>query len=85
MAAAQRQGYCWPNLCGGKAACSLCYIQVREGLEVLSPPTPREREALRLLRGVEVDQNPEIRLACQASIFGPVTIFKRGVRQEVAP
>ncbi|WP_449351030.1 2Fe-2S iron-sulfur cluster-binding protein [Streptomyces shaanxiensis] len=35
--AAQRLGYRWPTLCGGKGTCRTCFVQVDEGAENCSP------------------------------------------------
>lgn len=79
MAAATRQGLRWPTSCHGKAQCSLCFVKVLDGLDALTEPADRERDALKQYRGVDVDQRPEIRLACQARVTGPAVLRKPGV------
>jgi ferredoxin len=79
MAAAIRQGLNWPTACHGKAGCSLCFFKVLEGLDSLVEPTGVERDALHRYRKVDVDANPQIRLACQARLTGPLLLRKPGI------
>jgi 2Fe-2S ferredoxin len=69
LAALQAAGYDWMHACGAKGRCTTCRIQVKAGLENLSPPTDAElryRAAGRLL--------PHERLTCQARLpTGEVT------------
>ena len=37
FSAAQRLGYRWPTVCGGKATCRTCFVQVEQGAENCSP------------------------------------------------
>ena len=63
LAALQAAGHDWLHACGAKGRCTTCRLQVRAGLENLSPPTAAElryRAAGRLL--------PDERLACQARL-----------------
>lgn len=60
----------WLN-CRGRARCGSCRVRVVEGAELLSPPSPFERSRL-------PDAKPELRLACQAHVRGPVKIDTRG-------
>lgn len=57
------------HVCGGKARCSTCRVLVLEGLENCSPRTPKEQRIAEKLRFP-----PNIRLACQTHISGPVKI-----------
>ena len=69
LAALQAAGYDWMHACGAKGRCTTCRLQVRAGLENLSPPTAAElryQAAGRLL--------PNERLTCQARLpVGSVT------------
>lgn len=63
LAALQAAGHDWMHACGAKGRCTTCRLQVRTGLENLSPPTDAElryRAAGRLL--------PTERLTCQAQL-----------------
>ncbi|KQW07312.1 ferredoxin [Streptomyces sp. Root369] len=78
FSAAQRLGYRWPTVCGGKGTCRTCFVQVEEGVENCSPVSPLEREGIEALRR-PVDGLT--RLACRLRVEGPVTVTKRGVRR----
>jgi adenylate cyclase len=81
MAAAQRNGFRWPTVCGGKATCRTCVFTVNEGAEHLSEPNKLEAEAMKLLRRPRAAAATEIvRLACQARTTGDLTVTKPGVR-----
>ncbi|MFD2717941.1 2Fe-2S iron-sulfur cluster-binding protein [Hymenobacter monticola] len=63
LAALQAAGHDWMHACGAKGRCTTCRLQVRAGLENLTPPTDAElryRAAGRLL--------PQERLTCQARL-----------------
>ena len=80
MAAAQRQGYKWPTVCGGFGQCQTCYVQILEGDLHLSPPTSLEAEGLgKLIQAVDQDRGL-IRLACQLKPTGDIVVKKVGVR-----
>lgn len=51
--------------CGGKGLCATCHVYVTEGMDCLSPLTPRERTSLAMLN----DRRPNSRLACQAKVL----------------
>lgn len=57
-------------LCGGKGVCGTCTVQVRDGMDNLSPVSEQERTVL---------EAPHIedghRLACRATVQGDVTVF----------
>jgi ferredoxin len=80
MEAAQRQGYRWPNVCGGEAMCGVCQVKVQEGAE--HTPPQEEKETTRL-KFVGRGRDETARLACQLTVSGSVTVFRRGVRKEV--
>jgi ferredoxin, 2Fe-2S len=79
LAAAQRQGYRWPNICGGQGTCRTCFVEVTDGLADCSTIGSLERE------GIEALKRPldgTTRLACQLQVqSGTVTVTKRGVRR----
>ena len=79
MAAAHRRGYIWPNICGGQALCGACRVRISAGAEHVVAPHAQEQTRLRLLT------RSKDRLACQLTVTGPVTVFKRGVRAERQP
>jgi 2Fe-2S ferredoxin len=78
LAAAVREGYRWPSVCGGEAMCGTCFVKVQDGAEHTSAVQSRERTRLKFL-GRAAD--PTVRLACQMRISGAVSVFKRGVRK----
>ena len=59
------------HLCGGKARCSTCRVRVIDGLDALGPRTDAEAAMADRL-----DFPEEIRLACQASVSGPVRVWR---------
>ena len=63
LAALHAAGHDWMHACGAKGRCTTCRVQVRAGLENLSPPTPAELRyyAAGRLRADE-------RLTCQAQL-----------------
>ena len=80
MAAARRMGASWPSVCGGKAKCGVCVVKVLSGFEHIAPPTAMEQDALLTYRGVDHGRDPTLRLACQGTVQGPVTVRKLGVK-----
>ncbi|OZC42689.1 hypothetical protein CH289_27240 [Rhodococcus sp. RS1C4] len=77
MAAADRLGYSWPNICGGHAICGVCNVRVIHGSDNADQLTTDERTRLRLLGRAG---DTAIRLACQLTVTGPLTVYKRGIR-----
>ena len=77
--AARRHGFSWPTVCGGRADCTRCFMEVLEGGENLGPMGRDERAALeeRRWRGAPRDWE---RLACRATVHGAVTVRRRSVR-----
>lgn len=57
------------HVCGGNARCSTCRVLILKGLEHCAPRNPRERAMAERLRF-----SPSIRLACQTTIDGDVTL-----------
>jgi adenylate cyclase len=64
-----RSGIGQAHVCGGKARCSTCRILVLEGLHHCSPRSAKEQRVAEKLHFP-----PDIRLACQTKISGPVSI-----------
>jgi len=56
-------------VCGGRARCSTCRVEVLEGFESLPPAGPAEAETL-----ARIGAGPRIRLACQINPSTPVTV-----------
>ena len=57
------------HVCGGRARCSTCRVLVLSGLEHC---TPRNEQEARLAQSKNLV--PEVRLACQTKIRGPVSV-----------
>jgi len=55
------------HACGGFCACTTCHVQVKEGMENLSPVDEDEAERL---EGVD-HRTPNSRLGCQAKLVKP--------------
>jgi adenylate cyclase len=64
------------HACGGNARCSTCRVMIREGLENVLPRNQPEQR-LADAKGLE----PDIRLACQTRVRGPVSL-RRLVRDD---
>ena len=64
-----RRGVPQAHVCGGKARCSTCRLLVLEGLENCSPRQAKEQRIAERLHFP-----PNIRLACQTHVSGPVKI-----------
>lgn len=57
------------SYCGGNASCGTCRIEIVDGLKWLSRRQEMESAALR-----GASKEPNIRLACQTKVLGPVTV-----------
>ncbi|MHB8846704.1 MAG: adenylate/guanylate cyclase domain-containing protein [Nitrospirota bacterium] len=57
------------HVCGGRARCSTCRVLVSDGLDHCRPRNEAEARLARI-KGF----SPEIRLACQTTVFGDVTL-----------
>jgi len=77
LAAAQRQGWSWPTVCGGGGECGTCWVVVDDGAEHCSPIGAAERATLG--RGMKANE-PRARLACQVKVSGPVVVTRRSVK-----
>lgn len=64
-----RAGIPFAHVCGGNARCSTCRVMILDGLENCAPRTERE-EALT----AHLHFAPEMRLACQTKISGPICL-----------
>jgi adenylate cyclase len=69
LAASLRAGIPHTHVCGGNARCSTCRVIVLEGVENCSPRTEAEQ-----LLAAHLEFDPNVRLACQTRLTGPVTI-----------
>ena len=58
-------------VCGGRARCSTCRVQVVEGLESLGPPSAAERDTLASIRA-----SADTRLACQIRVLEPARVLR---------
>lgn len=64
-----RAGIPHAHACGGKARCSTCRVRIEQGLEHCGPRNKKEREL-----AAQLHLGPEIRLACQTTLQGNVTV-----------
>jgi adenylate cyclase len=69
LQASLRSGIPHTHVCGGNARCSTCRVLILAGAERCQPRNAREREMADRLRF-----SPEIRLACQTTVTGEVTL-----------
>lgn len=67
LEATLKQGIQHAHACGGKAKCSTCRIYIDKGLENVNPRNKKEQDLAKDLKF-----SPEIRLACQTTVCGPV-------------
>lgn len=65
------------HVCGGHARCSTCRVIVTEGLENVDPPNDEEK-ALATRLGLP----REVRIACQATVRGPVRVRRLVLDEE---
>jgi ferredoxin len=75
--AALRQGYRWPTLCNGAGECTICFVKMLAGADNVAPAEPAERDRLDECGRTD----PDLRLACQLEVSGPITVLKRGLRK----
>jgi len=69
LQASLKAGVRHTHVCGGKAQCSTCRVEVLEGLHHFSPRNEAEQRMEKLLNLPET-----VRLACQSCITGDVTV-----------
>lgn len=77
--AAWRAGYYWPTVCGGRAECTACFVEVVEGEDAAPPPDEREARQLERVRA-RVGGDAAVRLACCFRPSGAAVVKKKGVR-----
>jgi ferredoxin, 2Fe-2S len=77
MAAARRQGWFWPTVCGGDCDCGTCWVVIEQGIEHCSSMEANERATL--ANGMKADE-PRARLACQLRVSGPMVVNRRSVK-----
>ena len=86
LEAAWEAGYQWPTLCYGQGICTACQCEVLHGPHLLSPRTEAEAQMLGdLSRRVRRADPRRVRLACQVTVTGDVTVRKPGVRVADSP
>jgi ferredoxin len=71
MLVALANGWKWPNVCGGQAACGVCVLEVQQGMENASPIGRDEAVRLAFIRKAD---KPGARLACQLRVSGPMRV-----------
>lgn len=72
MTALQNAGVPVASSCGGDAVCARCVLQILQGAENLSPPTPDE-----VFLVERKDLEPGTRVSCQARVLGDITVDAR--------
>lgn len=65
LSCALEMGVAISHVCGGDGACGTCRVEVIDGMERLSPPTPDETYK-------EIE--PPHRLSCQSKVNGDVLV-----------
>jgi ferredoxin len=83
MSAAERLGWQWPTLCHGQCECTVCWIEIIDGLGNVGPMQDDESDMLEDF-ALRRSGSKKIRLACQTKVFGPVAVKKRGVTRASA-
>ena len=81
MAAAIRNGFTWPTICGGQGTCKTCVFMTLEGEDNLAEIESWEEQALTSIAATLPNQGEGWRLACQAKATGDVKLRKIGVRE----
>ena len=66
MLTALANGWKWPNVCGGEAACGVCVLEIQQGLENASPIGRDEIVRLTFIRKAD---KPGVRLCLSTSRF----------------
>jgi adenylate cyclase len=69
LAASLRSGIPHTHVCGGNARCSTCRVIVLEGVENCRPRNEAEQ-----LLAARLQFDPNVRLACQTRLTGPVSV-----------
>ncbi len=84
MDGAHAAGLYWPTTCGGQGICTSCACTIDDGGENLDEIGRSELKTLSEEMGRGAVEARRLRLACQARVYGDVTITKRGVRSDEA-
>ena len=79
LQSALRNGIPLAHACGGHARCSTCRVLVLQGLENLCPRNKREQSLAE-----ERNFNAKVRLACQTTVNGDVTVRRLVLDEEDA-
>src|SRR4051794_9459784 len=69
LQASLRAGVPHAHACGGNARCSTCRVQIVDGLDACARRTDKERDL-----AARLGFAPEVRLACQTTVAGDVTV-----------
>ncbi len=80
MEAAWAHGLYWPTTCGGQGICTSCTCTIDAGETNLQPMGRGEHKTLATEFSEASIKRQGLRLACQARVYGDVTVHKRGVR-----
>jgi ferredoxin len=84
LAGALKAGIRWPTVCKGVGTCKTCYFLVKAGTENFSPLSQLEKDELIWVRKRHADVPLEhVRLACQTTVTGDVTVSCKGARPPV--
>lgn len=78
--AATAQGYRWPTICQGLGSCRTCYMLVIDGANHFEEPDDWEQEGLDDLVDNSGENGQDLRLACQAVVWGDAVVRKTGVK-----
>jgi len=76
LQAARSSGLRWPSICNGQGSCTVCHMEVRDGLAHAGAEGPGERERLHFAGR----RDPAARLACQTHPLRSITVWKKGVK-----
>jgi 2Fe-2S ferredoxin len=82
MDAAHEAGLFWPTTCGGQGICTTCSCVIESGAQNLDALGRSELRTLTSDLSEATVKARRIRLACQARVYGDVSVTKRGVRPE---
>lgn len=84
MRAAQCAGVRWPTVCGGKAECGVCYVEVLPDSEGAAAAGPVELERLGHIFA-KTSRGGHLRLACQLQVESDLHVFRQFVRINPTP
>jgi ferredoxin, 2Fe-2S len=83
MRAAQRAGVRWPTVCGGKAECGVCYVEVFPDSEVAAAGLAESERLGRIF--AKTSRGGQLRLACQLPVEHDLRVFRQFVRINPSP